>query len=111
MEGWMLDAMDEPTVGSRFARDTRAENWLRRDRDADLPSQSSQAVQPTGFPPWTSESSFSEGWSAEEEHIALLPREGVPRLHLSPHKGALSLELRAQGARKLPLGSLARPWL
>lgn len=36
----------EPTVGSGFAGDARTpENWLRQERDAELPSQSSQAVQ------------------------------------------------------------------
>lgn len=92
----------EPTVGSGFARDG--------EREAVQPEQLGGATH------WVPTLDLRKvpspkGSSAEEEHTAQLPREGAPRLHLSPHKGALSLELRAQGARKLPLGSPARQWL
>lgn len=59
-----------------------------RERDDELPSQSRQLVQPIGFPPLTSESSFSQGMACRGGTHSPAPQGGGSQApSVSPQRG------------------------
>jgi hypothetical protein len=76
----------EPTVGSRDAWDPRV--LAETERDTELPSQNSQLVHPAGFPPLTSESSFSQGMACRGGTHSPAPQGGGSQApSVSPQRG------------------------